>query len=65
MKMLPKVRYKHDCAGCNYIGQHKDFDLYIHPELENEQSIIARHGDGKFQVQVYALGKLLPCLVNL
>lgn len=24
------ARYKHTCGGCTYLGQHEDYDLYLH-----------------------------------
>jgi len=32
-------QYKHDCSDCNYLGQYKEYDLYI---CLSEPTLIAR-----------------------
>lgn len=55
------ARYKHNCAGCKYLGQHDDYDLYVHPALD---LFIARFsGEHNDQISGVA-GATHPALVE-
>lgn len=46
----PKPRYLHDCDDCVFLGQFKEYDLYVHPDYEADTSryiktVIARYSD--------------------
>lgn len=43
--MNPK--FQHDCGDCNFLGHHRDHDLYVcrNPRDEKLSSIIARFGN--------------------
>ena len=36
-------RYTHDCTNCTFLGQHKEFDLYVCAVGKNITTVIARY----------------------
>lgn len=55
------VRYKHDCPGCTYLGQHEDYDLYVHKTLV---LFIARFSDEHNDQIIGVDGATHPALVE-
>jgi hypothetical protein len=39
---MKKIRYKHDCKKCIYLGDYLEYDLYF---CEKEPTVIARYGN--------------------
>ena len=44
--ILPEKRYEHDCEECIYVGQYREYDLYVHPVNDeySRGSFVARYG---------------------
>lgn len=45
--MYKEPRYLHDCNRCVFLGQYKEFDLYVCPKTTGNTTIatmVARHG---------------------
>ncbi len=39
------ARYTHDCAGCTFLGQWQEYDLYFCLQFGKIPTVIARYGD--------------------
>lgn len=56
-----KPRYEHDCSHCKYLGQYKEFDLYVSGECNlGIKTVLARFGaEGKY---VSGWNSIMPVL---
>lgn len=39
------IRYKHDCINCEFLGQYKEYDLYVCNVYADTLCFSARFGD--------------------
>lgn len=35
-----KPRFTHDCDHCRYLGQYGEFDLYVHPQVDPDRTVM-------------------------
>lgn len=42
------VRYEHDCLRCEFVGQHRQHDVYVCPQGSTWRwpTVVLRYGDG-------------------
>ncbi len=57
------TRHKHDCDGCAYLGQHEDYDLYVH-SAGDPILFVARFGSEHNDQVVGIAGATHPALVE-
>ena len=62
---MSPARYKHDCSGCTYLGQHEHYDLYVHAFNDPTSSLfVARFSDEHNDQTVGVAGATHPALVE-
>ena len=51
-------RYKHNCDGCIFMGEHKELDVYLCENNHKSRTILMRHGN---EPSEYYSGTLFEC----